>query len=140
MRNPEQLTADARDPRLASQPKWVQNLVHDLTVQMIAGHNRVRIAEERAEKEVTEARTLLTSGPADSDTYVDLPRSYSVYEEVGAQRPLGRGTPIEFRDPGVESGDGMTVRRDDDGTLIVRSSGPLAVLPQDTHTVRIEAR
>lgn len=139
MRTVEQLGSAANDPRLAKQPRWVQELVYDLVLQMKAGHRRAAIAAETAEKEVTEARLLLASGPADSDTYVDLPRSASVYEEDTAQRPLGKGATVEFRDPGAEPGEGLSVKWED-GALTVRGCGPLAVVPQHPCRIKIEAR
>lgn len=139
-RTSEQLAEAATDPRLKAQPKWVQELVHDLTLRMIYATRRLADVESAAEREVGEARALLTGGPADSDTYVDLPRAVSVYEEYGAQRPLGKGACIEFRDPGDESGEGVTVRRTEGGSLLVRGSSTLVVVPQDTHTILIEER
>lgn len=140
MQTVEQLIESAQTARLQAQPVWVRQLVHDLATRLKAESTYAAAVKQRAEDEVGEARALLTGGPADSDTYVDLPRAASVYEENGAQRPLGKGACIEFRASDEVSGEGLTVKRTEGGSLKVRGCGPLAVIPQDTHTILIETR
>lgn len=140
MQTVEQLIESAKTARLQTQPLWVRNLVRDLAQQLELQTRYAEAVKERAEKEVGEARVLLTGGPADSDTYVELPRAASVYEEDVSQRPLGKGVCIEFRAPGEESGEGITVQRTEGGSLAVCSYGSLAVIPQDAHTLLIAKR
>jgi hypothetical protein len=93
---------------------------------------------KRAVEEVTEARKLLTEGPADSDTYLDLPCAlYTDAEDE--QRPLGKGATIEFRGPGDEPGEGISVKWEKDH-LKISGLNRLAVVPINTTTVHIEAR
>lgn len=139
MKTTDQLIAAARDPRLAAQPKWIQQLVHDLAHRMELEARSAEGARRRAEGEVAQARELLTSGPADSDAYMDLPRAYSTYSDEAEQRPLGRGTTVEFRSPDTGPGEGMSVRWTGAG-LEISGINCLAVVPLDPTRIRIEAR
>lgn len=135
----EDLVRLATDPRLKSQPRWVQKLISDLAARMISAEKEVIRVKERAAKEVDEARTLLAQGPEGSDTFMDLP-----YSQVDSgtddfeQRPLGTGVNIEFRGPGDEPGEGISARWRG-GQLEIHGINTLAVLPVGTSRVNIKA-
>jgi hypothetical protein len=138
MTSSEQLIQAAGNYRIRSQPKWVQELVHDLAHRLEAEHKYTQDVRERAAKEVDEARALLT-GPEGSDTFVTLPRTL-VGDDETEERPLGRGASIEFRDPGWEPGEGTRVSRFADGSLLVKGYSDLAVVPLSSSSFRIETR
>lgn len=132
----------AQEGRLKSQPVWVRELVADLVLRLTYEARRASDAEGLADSAVQEANTLLSRGPADSDTFVSIPRELSVHEDgdEANERPLGRGVCVEFRREGLLPGEGFSVRLRD-GALEVSNCGPLAVLlPSHPSAVRIEAR
>jgi len=145
MKNTQGVLADAQEAqagRLNGQPLWVRSLVHDLVLQLTYEAGRAERAGARADSAVQEANALLSKGPADSDTFVSIPRELSVYEDgdEANERPLGRSVVVEFRREGLLPGEGFTVRLGQDGVLEVSNCGPLAVLPSHPSAVRIEAR
>lgn len=133
----DQLIEESRDPRLQRLPQYAQTLIWDLAHRLAAEHAAAEGARATAEKEVTQARALLTEGPADSDTFMDLPRAQYDYSEE--QRPLGKGTNIEFRAPELESGEGVSVKWQGDH-LLVNGINHLAVVPVNSTTIKIEVR
>lgn len=133
----DQLIEESRDPRLQRLPQYAQNLIWDLAHRLAAEHAAADGARATAEREVAEARALLTEGPVDSDTFMDLPRSR--YDDSEDQRPLGKGTNIEFRGPDTESGEGISVKWKGDH-LLVNGINHLAVVPVDSMTIKIEVR
>jgi hypothetical protein len=137
----EQLHEKAKDPRLAKQPAWVQQLVAVLDVRLRSAEaSRLRTAEKAAE-EVDAARALLNEGPADSDTFLWL--STSAVSDGGwgddpgkDVRPLGHGVTVEFRDADSGPAEGFEVKMKD-GQLEVSGINVLYVKPQAPNTVRI---
>ncbi len=141
MKDTRDLLQAAKDPRLASQPKWIQALVGDLAYQLRLTDAQLTSVRERAEAEVEAARKLLSEGPEGSDTFMPLPHS-SVADGYGdEERPLGQGTAIEFRPAdgtGREPGEGFTVQLTEGRVLKVTSISAITLSPRDTHTVLIE--
>jgi hypothetical protein len=130
----------AEDPRLPKQAKWVQGLIYGLASRLELEIRSAEGVRQRAEREVSEARSLLTEGPADSDTFMDLARSLAdTYDDV-PQRPLGKGVNIEFRTDGMQTGEGVNVKLMEDGTLHVHGLGHLAVIPVNHSYLKIETR
>jgi hypothetical protein len=136
----DQLIEKAGDPRLHRQPVWVRELVQQMAGQLRSMNAHAMTLVENAEQAANEATALLGQGPDDSDTYMDLPRSVTRYSDDGeGQRPLGKGTNIEFRGPGDESGEGINAKWAKDH-LVIHGMNRLAVIPQDNTTVHIETR
>lgn len=134
----EQLIEESRDERLQRLPMYARTLIHDLAARLDMEHRHAASVKERAEKEVEEARALLTQGPEDSDTFVDLPHStIAGYTDEPEQRPLGKGVSVEFRRPGGDVGEGFSVRLKD-GQLHISSTSYLAVLPQNHSAIVID--
>lgn len=134
----EQLIEESRDERLERLPLYARTLIHQLALRLESEHRDAVVVRAQAEEEVTEARALLTQGPEDSDTFVDLPRSkVAGYTDEPEQRALGKGISVEFRRPSDAAGEGFIVYLKDD-QLHVSSMSYLAVLPVDHSTVVIE--
>lgn len=133
----EQLIEEAQDPRLRKQPLWVQTLVGDMAHRLRLESTAAANSQARAEVEVSAAREALAEGPADSDTFLDLPRSLADTDDV-PQKPLGKGVNIEFRPYWLESGEGINVKLDENGSLHVRGIGHLVVVPVDQSYVKIK--
>lgn len=135
----EQLLQEARDVRTRPLPAYAQNLIFDLAKRLELEAKAAAGARETAEREVAEARTLLTEGPADSDTYLDLPGALYATEDA-EQRPLGKGASVEFRKPEELPGEGISVKRGTDGSLRISGLNHLAVIPVNPTTLKIETR
>lgn len=137
----EKLIEEAKDPRLDRLPLYARQLIHDLAYRMDAEHRAAEGARATALKEVTEARALLRfSGPDGTDTFMDLPRALYDDAEDDDQRPLGKGTVIDFRGPEDGPGEGISVSRQEDGTVHVHGINHLAVRPVDSTYLIIEKR
>lgn len=137
MMSVDRLLEEAKQARLQRLPQYAQELIFDLARSLEREHRAASDIQERAEKEVTEARALLTSGPEDSDTFASLPSSLYTMEE-DEERPLGKGTSIEFRAPDNHlPGNGISVARRDNGDLEIRSMAQVAVIPLSTHNLLI---
>lgn len=134
----ERLLAQAKEDRLKKLPQYAQKLISELAYQLSLEAKSAEGARARAEREVFEARAIAAQGPENSDTFLELPRSLSSYEDE-AQKPLGTGVAVEFRDPELTSGEGTFVRREGD-KIKVSSMSRLAVIPEDAHTLWIEER
>lgn len=135
----EKLLEEANDPRLARLPLYARQLIHDLAYRMDAEHRAAEGARATAYKEVTAARDLLRAdGPADSDTFMDLPRAVYDDAEDDDQRALGKGVTIDFRGPDDIPGEGISVSRQEDGTIHVHGINHLAVRPVDPTYLIIE--
>lgn len=139
MKTTEELIREAQEAQRRPMAKWTSQLIADLTYRLDLEARSARGAKARAAKEVEEARALLAEGPAGSDTFLDLPRALYTDQE-DEQRPLGKGASIEFRDLADGPGEGVTVKRLEDGTLRVSGLNHLAVVPVNTTTVHIETR
>jgi hypothetical protein len=138
MKTTQEIIREAQEAQSRPIAKWLSQLIADMTYRLGLEHRRAEGAMKRAVEEVTEARRLLTEGPADSDTFLDLPRAlYTDAEDE--QRPLGKGATIEFRGPGDEPGEGISVKWEKDH-LKISGLNRLAVVPINTTTVHIEAR
>lgn len=134
----EKLIEESRSHRLYNQPVWVRQLVHDLAHRLDSEHRYAQDVKETAAREVEQARALLAEGPEDSDTFMAMPYSHVSDDEV-EERPLGKGTVIEFRQPDMDPGEGMEVCLND-GSLLVRGVNHLAVVPVSLTSLRIETR
>lgn len=139
MKSVEHLLDEATAMRTRPLPAYAQTLIADLAKRLEMEATAAAGARETAEREVTEARALLTSGPADSDTYLDLPRALYATED-DEQRPLGKGASIEFRKPEELPGEGISVKREEDGSLRISGLNHLAVVPVNLTTIKIETR
>lgn len=126
----EQLLKDAQDPRLNKQPVWVQELVYELATRLKRSDLALEGARSKAAAELDAVRQQLASGPADSDTYVEMPKSIMSDEtrEI-TRRPVGKGVTVEFRRPGETEGEGFEVRLNPDGRLRVDCMSLMAVCP-----------
>lgn len=139
MQTVEQIIEAAEAAQSRALPEYAKKLIGDLAHRLALEARAAEGARQTAEREVSEARALLTSGPEDSDTYVYLPRArYSTEDDE--QRPLGKGVSIEFRQPEEMPGEGISVKREEDGTLHVHSVSHLAVLPVGPMYIKIETR
>ena len=139
MQTVEQLIEAAEAAQSRALPDYAKKLIRDLAYRLELEARAAEGARQTAEREVNGARALLTSGPADSDTYLDLPGAgFSTVDDE--QRPLGKSASIEFRTPDELPGEGIGVKRADDGTIHVRSISRLAVLPENGSFIRIETR
>ena len=125
--------------RLEKQPMWVQLLVRDLAHRLDLETRAAVGVRAAAEVEVSRAREDLVKGPADSDTFADMPRS-AVVDDDDAQRPLGRGVNIEFRAPDDMPGEGINVKLEEDGALHVHGIGHMAVIPINHSYIKIQTR
>jgi len=134
----EKLLIKAKDARLLNQPKWVQELVHDLARQAERSEAAEQRMSERLEKEMDAARALLNEGPKDSDTFLFLSSELvnTTDEDEDAYRPLGSGVTVEFRQPGDMAAEGYAVRLNEKG-LWVSGLNALAVLPCSSTSVTI---
>lgn len=83
---------------------------------------------ERLERDLANANAKLSAGPEDSDTFAD---AYSRQ----AQRPLGKGTVVEFRF-GEHWGQKFRARLED-GRLKVSGGNSIAVHPRASNVVEI---
>lgn len=132
----EQLIQAAQNYRIRSQPKWVQELVYDLAQKMKNEHLNAEVLRGRADTAIEKARELLAEGPADSDTFMDLPNNLSSYSGDEVQRPLGKGANIEFRHPDLEPGEGIDAKWENGG-LLIHGLNHLSVIPIDRTSVKI---
>lgn len=138
MQTVEQLIEAAEAAQSRALPEYAKKLIGDLAHRLALEARAAEGARRTAEREVSEARALLTSGPEDSDTYLDLPRALYATED-DEQRPLGKGANIEFRRPEETPGEGISVKWDEGG-LRVSGLNHLAVVPIDQLTLKIETR
>lgn len=136
----KQWLEEAETPRLHTQPLWVRELVRGLANQLRMAHASEQRTAEKAAQEVEHARALLAEGPADSDTFLNLP--HSAVADVGwddvSVRPLGRGVTVEFRDTSGIPGDGFEVSLAD-GRLTITGINHLDVRPVDPTTLTVGA-
>jgi hypothetical protein len=134
----EKLIEESRDSRLHKLPLYARELIHDLAHRLDAEHRYALATRETAAREVEEARALLAEGPEGSDTFMAMPYSRVGDDEI-EERPLGKGTVIEFRDPELSPGEGIEVCLND-GSLLVRGINHLAIVPVSLTSLRIETR
>jgi hypothetical protein len=139
MQSSRDLIQAARHAQARPVPKWAKELIHDLASRLRATEAELERVQETATREVTEARALLT-GPEDSDTFMNLPRSLMSAAEDGEQRPLGKGVTVEFRTAGEEPGEGTLVSLGVDQTIHVHGLNHLVVVPVNPTYIQIERR
>lgn len=137
-RTVDELIEAAKSDRVAKLPKHAQELIADLARRLDLEHRTADGAVKRARQEVETARALAAEGPADSDTFLDLPRALYTDEE-DEQKPLGRGVTVEFRSAGDVVGEGYGVKIEN-GELVVSGINRLAVYADTSGTVRIFRR
>lgn len=132
----KQLLEEAQDKRLERLPNYARDLVRELASRLRSvDADRTRILEEATE-EMTALKALLEKGPEGSDTFLSLP--YSRYVEQDMQegprhRPLGQGVSIDFMPPG-KTDTGYRVRLQGDG-LHVETMGQLSIVPVNPRVV-----
>jgi hypothetical protein len=131
----------ASDPVILGRlPKYAQSLIRDLARRLQLTEAEVEGARKRYAAELDTVRAELAGGPADADTYVEMPKSIMADEtRETTRRPLGKGVTVEFRAEGNEEGEGFEVYIKDE-TLHVESVSRLCMIPSFGGNIEIEAR
>jgi len=140
MSNAEELIKRAREAQNRNLPVWARNLIYDLSHALDVQTRYADAVKTRAASEVDQLRGQLAEGPADADTFVAMPQSFTAdqtYEVT--QRPLGRGVVVEFRGPTDDEEEGFQVKIEE-GRLQVESMSRLSVSPTYGGNIEIEAR